>query len=93
MPALAERLDELQERLWVEGTRSLLVVLQGMDTSGKGGTIRHVFSAMHPAGVEVPSFKKPTEEELAHHFLWRIERRCPAPGEVWCSTARTTRTC
>ncbi len=82
MAALAERLDELQERLWVEGTRSLLVVLQGMDTSGKGGTIRHVFSAMHPAGVEVSSFKKPTEEELAHDFLWRIERNLPAPGEV-----------
>ena len=82
MPALAERLDELQERLWVEGTRSLLVVLQGMDTSGKGGAIRHVFSAMHPAGVEVSSFKKPIEEELAHHFLWRIGRRLPARGEV-----------
>jgi PPK2 family polyphosphate:nucleotide phosphotransferase len=82
MPALAERLDELQERLWVEGIRSLLVVLQGMDTSGKGGTIRHVFSAMHPAGVEVSSFKKPTDEELAHHFLWRIERKLPAPGEI-----------
>ena len=64
------------------GSRSLLVVLQGMDTSGKGGTIRHVFSAMNPAGVEVASFKKPTEEELSHHFLWRIERRLPAPGEV-----------
>ncbi|MGH2539803.1 MAG: polyphosphate kinase 2 family protein, partial [Actinomycetota bacterium] len=72
MASLAERLDELQERLWVEGTRSLLVVLQGMDTSGKGGTVRHVFSAMNPAGLEVASFKKPTEEELAHHFLWRI---------------------
>jgi PPK2 family polyphosphate:nucleotide phosphotransferase len=82
MPTLAERLDELQERLWVEGERSLLVVLQGMDTSGKGGTIRHVFSAMHPAGVEVATFKRPTDEELAHHFLWRIERRLPAPGEV-----------
>ena len=82
MPALADRLDDLQERLWVEGTRSLLVVLQGMDTSGKGGTLRHVFSAMNPAGVEVAAFKKPTEEELAHHFLWRIERRLPVPGEV-----------
>ena len=82
MAVLAERLDHLQERLWVEGTRSLLVVLQGMDTSGKGGAIRHVFSAMHPAGVEVSSFKKPTEEELTHHFLWRIERKLPAPGEV-----------
>jgi PPK2 family polyphosphate:nucleotide phosphotransferase len=82
MPELADRLDDLQERLWVEGTRSLLVVLQGMDTSGKGGTVRHVFSAMNPAGLEVTSFKKPTEEELAHHFLWRIERKLPVPGEV-----------
>jgi PPK2 family polyphosphate:nucleotide phosphotransferase len=82
MPELADRLDDLQERLWVEGTRSLLVVLQGMDTSGKGGTVRHVFSAMNPSGVEVTSFKKPTEEELAHQFLWRIERKLPVPGEV-----------
>jgi PPK2 family polyphosphate:nucleotide phosphotransferase len=82
MPELADRLDHLQERLWVEGARSLLVVLQGMDTSGKGGTVRHVFSAMNPAGLEVTSFKKPTEEELAHHFLWRIERKLPVPGEV-----------
>ena len=82
MPALAERLEDLQERLWVEGTRSVLVVLQGMDTSGKGGTVRHVFSAMNPAGVDVTSFKKPTEEELAHHFLWRIERKLPAAGEI-----------
>jgi PPK2 family polyphosphate:nucleotide phosphotransferase len=82
MPELADRLDDLQERLWVEGTRSLLVVLQGMDTSGKGGTVRHVFSAMNPSGVEVTSFKKPTEEELSHHFLWRIERKLPVPGEV-----------
>jgi PPK2 family polyphosphate:nucleotide phosphotransferase len=82
MASLAERLDELQERLWVQGTRSLLVVLQGMDTSGKGGTVRHVFSAMDPAGLEVASFKKPTEEELMHDFLWRIRRKLPAPGEV-----------
>jgi PPK2 family polyphosphate:nucleotide phosphotransferase len=82
MAELADRLDELQERLWVEGSRSLLVVLQGMDTSGKGGTVRHVFSAMNPAGVEISSFKKPTEDELAHHFLWRIERKLPVPGEI-----------
>jgi PPK2 family polyphosphate:nucleotide phosphotransferase len=80
--ALAERLEGLQERLWAEGTRSLLLVLQGMDTSGKGGTVRHVVAAMNPAGVDVASFKRPTEEELAHHFLWRIERRLPSPGEV-----------
>ena len=53
-----------------------------MDTSGKGGTLRHVFSAMNPAGVEVTAFRKPTQEELEHHFLWRIERRLPVPGEV-----------
>lgn len=79
---LLDRLDSLQERLWVEGTRSLLVVLQAMDTGGKDGTTSHVFRAMNPAGVEVASFKKPTEEELAHHFLWRIEKRLPHPGEI-----------
>jgi PPK2 family polyphosphate:nucleotide phosphotransferase len=76
------RLSELQERLFAEGTRSVLVVLQGMDTSGKGGTVRHVFSSMNPAGVDVASFKKPTDEELQHDFLWRIERRLPAAGQV-----------
>ncbi|HEX6844926.1 MAG TPA: PPK2 family polyphosphate kinase [Actinomycetota bacterium] len=82
LPELAARLEDLQERLWAEGTRSLVLVLQGMDTSGKGGTVRHVISAMDPAGVDVAAFKKPTEEELAHHFLWRIGRRLPGPGEV-----------
>ena len=80
--AVAERLDELQERLFAEGTRSLLLVLQGMDTSGKGGTIRHVVTALNPAWVEVVAFKKPTDDELAHHFLWRIERHLPEPGGV-----------
>lgn len=79
---LTEKLEGLQERLWAEGSRSLLVVLQGMDTSGKGGTLEHVVSSMNPAGVDVASFKKPTDEELAHHFLWRIEKRLPGPGEV-----------
>jgi len=79
---LAELLDGLQERLWAEGSRSVLLLLQGMDTSGKGGTVRHVVSAMDPAGVDVVAFKAPTDEELAHHFLWRIERRLPGPGQV-----------
>jgi len=79
---VAERLHSLQERLFVEGTRSVLVVLQAMDTGGKDGTIEHVFGTMNPAGVDVASFKKPTEEELAHHFLWRIERRLPGPGQL-----------
>lgn len=82
LAALGKRLDDLQERLWAEGTRSLLLVLQGMDTSGKGGTVRHVLRTMNPAGVDVAAFGEPTEEELAHHFLWRIERRLPGPGEV-----------
>jgi PPK2 family polyphosphate:nucleotide phosphotransferase len=82
MPNLGERLAALQERLWAEGTRSLLLVLQGMDTSGKGGTVTHVAGSMNPCGVEVAAFKKPTDEEQAHHFLWRIERRLPTPGQV-----------
>jgi PPK2 family polyphosphate:nucleotide phosphotransferase len=81
-PRLSERLHGLQERLFVEGRRSVLVVLQAMDTGGKDGTIEHVFGTMNPAGVEVAAFKKPTEEELAHHFLWRIERRLPLPGQI-----------
>jgi PPK2 family polyphosphate:nucleotide phosphotransferase len=79
---LRDRLEDLQERLWAEGTRSLLLVLQGMDTSGKGGTVGHVLSSMNPAGVDVAAFKNPTDEELAHDFLWRIEQRLPDPGEI-----------
>jgi PPK2 family polyphosphate:nucleotide phosphotransferase len=81
-PDLLDRLESVQERLWVEGTRSLLVVLQAMDTGGKDGTISHVVRAMNPQGVEIASFKKPTEDELAHHFLWRMDQRLPVPGEV-----------
>jgi PPK2 family polyphosphate:nucleotide phosphotransferase len=79
---LSEQIHGLQERLFVENRRSVLVVLQAMDTGGKDGTIEHVFGTMNPAGVDVASFKAPTEEELAHHFLWRIERRLPAPGQI-----------
>ncbi|HYJ60612.1 MAG TPA: polyphosphate kinase 2 family protein [Actinomycetota bacterium] len=79
---VAGRLEDLQQRLRAEGTRSLLLVLQGMDTSGKGGTVRHVMSAMNPAWVDVTAFGPPTEEELAHHFLWRIGRRLPGPGHI-----------
>ena len=78
----ASRLADLQERLYAEHTRALLVVLQGMDTSGKGGTISHVFRGVNPAGLDVAAFKQPTEEERAHHFLWRIERRLPDPGSI-----------
>ena len=80
LEASARRLASLQERLFAEHTRSALIMLQGMDTSGKGGTIKHVFRGVNPAGLSVAAFKQPTEEELAHHFLWRIERRLPGPG-------------
>jgi PPK2 family polyphosphate:nucleotide phosphotransferase len=78
----ARRLATLQERLYAEHARSLLLVLQGMDTSGKGGTISHVFRGVNPAGLSVAAFKQPTEEERSHPFLWRIERRLPGPGQI-----------
>ena len=83
---LGPRLADLQERLFAEGksggTRSLLLVLQGMDTSGKGGTVRHVVGEVDPQGVSITAFKAPTKEELAHDFLWRIRKRLPAPGMI-----------
>ncbi len=75
-------LGRLQEKLWAGQKRSLLVVLQGLDTSGKDGTIKHVMSDMNVQGVRVVSFKQPTAEERRHDFLWRIKRHLPAPGEV-----------
>lgn len=80
--ALRERLAELQARLYAEGKQSLLLVLQAMDAGGKDGTIRSVFAGVNPQGVHVASFKAPTEEELAHDFLWRIHARTPADGDV-----------
>ena len=71
-----------QERLWAEGTRSVLLVLQGIDTAGKGGVIKHVVGLLGPEGVKVTAFKKPTPEELAHHFLWRIRKALPPSGIV-----------
>jgi len=79
---LLERLHELQDRFWAEATRSVLLVLQGMDTSGKDGTIEHVFHGMNPQGVRAAAFKVPTVHELAHDYLWRIHDRCPARGEI-----------
>ena len=76
------RLDGLQERLYAENRRALLVVFQGMDTSGKDGAIRRVFSSMDPQGVRVATFKQPSAEELAHDFLWRIHRQTPAKGMI-----------
>ncbi len=75
-------LRDLQYRLWAEGRRSVLVVLQGMDTAGKDGTIRHVFGALNPQGVRVVGFKQPTREELAHDYLWRVHRKTPGAGRI-----------
>ena len=82
---MAERVSTLQEQLYAEGRkggqRSVLLVLQGMDTSGKGGTVRHVVGQCDPSGLRVATFGRPTPEELEHDFLWRIRRPLPAPGK------------
>jgi len=79
---LLVQLHELQDRFWAEATRSVLLVLQGMDSSGKDGTIEHVFHGMDPQGVRAAAFKVPTTDELAHDYLWRVHGRCPARGEI-----------
>jgi len=87
--ALAEmgaELADLQERLWAERTvgseRRVLLVLQGMDTSGKGGVLRHTIGLVDPQGVRITSFKAPTDEEKKHDFLWRIEKGLPDAGYI-----------
>jgi PPK2 family polyphosphate:nucleotide phosphotransferase len=82
LDASLERLAELQERLYAEGTRALLVVLQAMDAAGKDGTIAHVMRGMNPQGVAVTAFKQPTADELAHDFLWRTQLALPARGRI-----------
>jgi PPK2 family polyphosphate:nucleotide phosphotransferase len=79
---LTARLDALQERLYADGRHRVLVVLQGMDTSGKGGTIRRVFEGVNPSGVRVAAFKAPSGAELVHDFLWRIHQQVPRAGEL-----------
>ncbi|MDH4079353.1 MAG: polyphosphate kinase 2 family protein [Nitrospira sp.] len=79
---LIGRLDGLQERLYANATRSLLIVLQGMDTSGKDGTIKGVMSGVNPQGCKVVAFKVPSKDELAHDFLWRVHREVPAKGYI-----------
>jgi len=79
---LLKSLDELQNLLYAEGKHSVLIILQGMDASGKDGAIKNVFGAMNPQGVKVQSFKVPTEEERAHDFLWRIHQHAPAKGMI-----------
>ncbi|MDB5558970.1 MAG: polyphosphate kinase [Enterovirga sp.] len=78
----AAAIDELQERLFAERQHALLIILQGMDTSGKDGTVRAVFQATSPVGVTVTAFSRPTEAELAHDFLWRVHKACPPRGTI-----------
>lgn len=86
LSALGESLADLQERLWAARTtgdaRRILLVLQGMDTSGKGGTLRKTVGLVDPQGVQITAFKAPTAEELTHDFLWRVRSRVPAPGMI-----------
>jgi PPK2 family polyphosphate:nucleotide phosphotransferase len=86
LEALGDELSDLQERLFAErgagSRRRVLLVLQGMDTSGKGGVLRHTVGLVDPQGVKITSFKAPTDEERKHHFLWRIRNAVPQPGYV-----------
>jgi PPK2 family polyphosphate:nucleotide phosphotransferase len=86
LTALGAELSDLQERLFANGRsgspRRILLVLQGMDTSGKGGTVRHTVGLVDPQGVRIASFQAPTEEELSHDFLWRVRRALPGPGMI-----------
>jgi PPK2 family polyphosphate:nucleotide phosphotransferase len=79
---LTDQLADLQAMLWAEADRRVLIVLQGIDTSGKGGTIDHVLGWVHPAGLRVVSFKSPSSTELAHDYLWRVHANAPAAGEL-----------
>ena len=84
-PALEKRLEriaELQERLYAESRQALLIIFQGMDTSGKDGATKSVMREVNPQGVEVTSFKVPSKEELSHDFLWRVEKRIPPRGMI-----------
>src|SRR5882672_838522 len=79
---MLQKIDELQNLLYAESKHSLLVVIQGMDASGKDGVVRNVFGKLNPQGVQVKSFKVPTAEELAHDFLWRIHAHAPSKGYI-----------
>jgi PPK2 family polyphosphate:nucleotide phosphotransferase len=79
---ILEELNDLQNLLFAENQHSVLIIIQGMDASGKDGVIRNVFTSMNPQGVMVKSFKAPTTEELAHDFLWRIHSHAPAKGMI-----------
>jgi PPK2 family polyphosphate:nucleotide phosphotransferase len=79
---LHDRLEHLQEKLYAEHKRALLIVLQGMDAAGKDGTIKHVMSGVNPQGCDVTSFKQPTAKELDHDFLWRVHSAAPPKGMI-----------
>ncbi len=79
---LIGQLSALQERLYANSSHSLLIVLQGMDTSGKDGTIKNVMSGVNPQGCKVVTFKTPSAEELTHDFLWRVHQKAPAKGQI-----------
>ena len=79
---LNSRLEALQEMLYAQGQHKVLIVLQGMDTAGKDGTIRHVFEGVNPQGVNVASFKVPTPEELSHDYLRRVHKQTPGNGKI-----------
>lgn len=80
--AILQKLNELQNLLYAESRHAILVVIQGMDASGKDGVIRNVFGQFNPQGVTVKSFKVPTAEELSHDFLWRVHQAAPAKGMI-----------
>jgi len=79
---ILDELDDLQNLLFAEGKHSVLVILQGMDASGKDGVIRNIFGELNPQGVTVKSFKAPTHEELSHDFLWRVHNAAPPKGVI-----------
>jgi PPK2 family polyphosphate:nucleotide phosphotransferase len=79
---LRDRMDDLQQQLFAERKRSVLICLQGLDAGGKDGVIKHVIGSMNPDGCRVANFKEPNQEELAHDFLWRVEAQMPKKGEV-----------
>jgi polyphosphate kinase 2 (PPK2 family) len=82
LKALRERLELLQQRLFAEARRSVLLVLQGLDAAGKDGVIRSVFAGVNPMGCRAVSFRAPTATELAHDYLWRVHSQLPARGEI-----------
>ena len=79
---LEQRLVELQERLYASSKQALLIILQGMDTSGKDGAVKHVFDVVNPNGIRIANFKAPSLDELAHDFLWRVHREVPPKGMI-----------